>query len=156
MVCLSLFQSSPSASNTFLYFPISCTFIKPYESKIFISIDPNWIETVISILPNIEVDISYQSESFFFFQGLSLFRGATDTPVLDFRWRLPWASKSGWIPCALRAFSHVSAWIFESFKLMLDWFCKWSKNCRGAWNKVQFGDILSNTCLLGSVNKTVE
>ena len=29
---------------------------------------------------------------------MSPFHGATDTPVLDFWWRLPWVSKPGWIP----------------------------------------------------------
>ena len=29
------------------------------------------------------------------------FCGATDTPVLDFWWHLPWVSKPGWIPCML-------------------------------------------------------
>ena len=32
---------------------------------------------------------------------MSPFRGATDTPVLDFWWCLPWVSKPGWIPCLL-------------------------------------------------------
>ena len=31
----------------------------------------------------------------------SLFCGATDTPVLDFWWRLPWVSKPEWIPWML-------------------------------------------------------
>ena len=35
---------------------------------------------------------------------MSPFCGATDTPVLDFWWRLPWVSKPGWIP-RLRASS---------------------------------------------------
>ena len=35
-----------------------------------------------------------------------LFCGATDTPILDFRWCLPWVSKRGEIPC-LCAFSPV-------------------------------------------------
>ena len=30
---------------------------------------------------------------------MSNFCGATDTPVLDFWWHLPWVSKPGWIPC---------------------------------------------------------
>ena len=30
---------------------------------------------------------------------LNNFCGATDTPVLDFWWRLSWVSKPGWIPC---------------------------------------------------------
>ena len=36
-------------------------------------------------------------------EDISPFRGATDTPVLDFWWHLPWVSKLGWIPhlCAL-------------------------------------------------------
>ena len=34
------------------------------------------------------------------------FRGATDTPALDFRWHLPWISKPWWIPCTL-TFSHT-------------------------------------------------
>ena len=34
-----------------------------------------------------------------FFFNLSPFHGATDTPVLDFWWHLPWVSKLGWIPC---------------------------------------------------------
>ena len=39
--------------------------------------------------------------SFFFLkflEDMSPFCGATDTPVLDFWWRLPWVSKPGWIP----------------------------------------------------------
>ena len=47
--------------------------------------------------------------AFFFFlnkflEDMSPFCGATDTPVLDFWWRLPWVSKPGWIP-RLRASS---------------------------------------------------
>ena len=30
-----------------------------------------------------------------------LFRGATDTPVLDFWWHLSWVSKPGWIPFSM-------------------------------------------------------
>ena len=33
-------------------------------------------------------------------EEISLFRGATDTTVLDFWWCLPWVSKPGWIPFA--------------------------------------------------------
>ena len=32
-------------------------------------------------------------------EDMSPFRGTTDTPVLDFWWRLPWVSMPGWIPC---------------------------------------------------------
>ena len=43
-------------------------------------------------------------EVFFFFlnflEDISPFRGATDTLVLDFWWRLLWVSKPGWIPFA--------------------------------------------------------
>ena len=39
-----------------------------------------------------------------FFEDMSPFCGATDTPVLDFWWCLPWVSKPGWIP-RLRALS---------------------------------------------------
>ena len=38
-------------------------------------------------------------------EDISPFRGATDTPVLDFWWRLPWVSKPGWIPCMLSRLS---------------------------------------------------
>ena len=31
-------------------------------------------------------------------EDISSFRRATDTPVLEFWWRLPWISKPGWIP----------------------------------------------------------
>ena len=41
-----------------------------------------------------------------FFGGHESFCGATDTPVLDFWWCLPWVSKPGWIP-HLRALSPV-------------------------------------------------
>ena len=34
--------------------------------------------------------------SFTFLEDISPFRGATDTPVLDFWWRLLWVSKLGW------------------------------------------------------------
>ena len=46
---------------------------------------------------------------------MSPFFGATNTPVLDFWWRLPWISKSGWIP-HLRASSpaHNGCLIFTS------------------------------------------
>ena len=37
----------------------------------------------------------------FFFEDISSFCGAIETPVLDFCWRLPWVSKPGWIPCML-------------------------------------------------------
>ena len=37
------------------------------------------------------------------FEDISSFCGATDTPVLDFGWRLAWVSKPGWSP-HLRAF----------------------------------------------------
>ena len=30
---------------------------------------------------------------------MEVFCGATDTPVFDFWWHLPWVSKPGWIPC---------------------------------------------------------
>ena len=40
------------------------------------------------------------------FEDISPVRGATNTPVLDFWWRLPWVSKPGWIPCML---SHLCA-----------------------------------------------
>ena len=60
--------------------------------------------------------VSAQADDFFFFfflfflkkflEDMSPFCGATDTPVLDFWWRLPWVSKPGWIPC-LRALSPV-------------------------------------------------
>ena len=33
-----------------------------------------------------------------FLEDMSPFCGATDTPFLDFWWRLPWVSKPGWIP----------------------------------------------------------
>ena len=33
-----------------------------------------------------------------FLEDISPFRGATDTPILDFWWRLPRVSKPGWIP----------------------------------------------------------
>ena len=33
-----------------------------------------------------------------FSEDISLFCEATDTPVLDLCWRLPWISKPGWIP----------------------------------------------------------
>ena len=38
-----------------------------------------------------------------YLEDISPFRGATDTPVLNFWWRLPWVSRPGWIPhlCAL-------------------------------------------------------
>ena len=39
-----------------------------------------------------------ESDVAFFF---TFDRGATDTPFLDFCWRLPWVSKPGWIPCRL-------------------------------------------------------
>ena len=35
-----------------------------------------------------------------FLENISHFHGATDTPVLDFWWHLPWVSKPGWIPFA--------------------------------------------------------
>ena len=35
---------------------------------------------------------------FKFLEDISPFRGATDTPGLDFWWHLPWVSKPGWIP----------------------------------------------------------
>ena len=41
-----------------------------------------------------------------FLEDTSPFCGATDTPVLDFQWHLPWVSKPGWIP-RLRASSPV-------------------------------------------------
>ena len=31
-------------------------------------------------------------------EDTSPFRGASGTPLLDFRWRLPWVSKPGWTP----------------------------------------------------------
>ena len=39
-----------------------------------------------------------------FFKIYESFFGATDTPVLNFWWRLPWVSKPSWIP-SLRALS---------------------------------------------------
>ena len=33
-----------------------------------------------------------------FLEDISPFRGATDTPLLDFWWHLPWVSMPGWIP----------------------------------------------------------
>ena len=47
---------------------------------------------------------SQLKKSFFllnFLEDISPFRGATDTPVLDFWWHLPWVSKPMWIPCML-------------------------------------------------------
>ena len=44
---------------------------------------------------------------------MSPFCGATDTPVLDFWWCLPWVSKPGWIP-RLRGFVACVPWIPES------------------------------------------
>ena len=35
-----------------------------------------------------------------FLEDISPFLGASDTPVLDFWWRLSWVSKPGWIPFA--------------------------------------------------------
>ena len=35
---------------------------------------------------------------FKFLEDINPFRGATDIPVLDFWWCLPWVSKPGWIP----------------------------------------------------------
>ena len=35
--------------------------------------------------------------SFKFLEDTCPFCGATDTPVLEFWWRLPWVSKTGWI-----------------------------------------------------------
>ena len=37
----------------------------------------------------------------FFSEDISPFRGASDNPVLDFWWRLPWISKAGWITYVL-------------------------------------------------------
>ena len=42
-------------------------------------------------------------ECFFFefLEDISPFCEATDAPVLNFCWRLPWVSKPGWTPCVL-------------------------------------------------------
>ena len=44
------------------------------------------------------------------FGDISPFSGATDTPVLDFWWRLLWVSKSGWI-LSLACFVTCVQWI---------------------------------------------
>ena len=45
--------------------------------------------------------VSYWNAFLFFkkWEDISAFCGATDTPVLDFWWCLPFVSKSKWIPC---------------------------------------------------------
>ena len=45
--------------------------------------------------------VSLKCFFFLIFEDISPFRGATDTPVLDFWWCLPWVSKPGWIPSML-------------------------------------------------------
>ena len=37
-----------------------------------------------------------------FLEDISPFRGATDTPILDFWWRLPWVSHACFLACAQR------------------------------------------------------
>ena len=50
------------------------------------------------------------------FDDMSHFSGATDTPVLDFWWHLPWVSKPEWIPsltCVLacvQRIPHIHLW----------------------------------------------
>ena len=57
-----------------------------------------------------KLQISVKTFLFFFvfflklLEDMSIFCGATDIPVLDFWWRLPWVSEPGWIP-RLRASS---------------------------------------------------
>ena len=43
-------------------------------------------------------------------QGMSLFYGTTDVPVLDFWWHLPRVLKPGWIPHL-----HASAPVYNGF-----------------------------------------
>ena len=45
-----------------------------------------------------------------FLEDTSPFCGATDTPVLDFWWRLPWVSKLGWIPHLHAPSSATQSW----------------------------------------------
>ena len=48
-----------------------------------------------------------------------------------------------------------SVWTFESF-IRNDPSPKWSKKRSGAWNKAQFRDLVSNTCLVSTVSKAPE
>ena len=56
-----------------------------------------------------------------FLEDISPFCGASDTPVLDFQWRLPRVSKPGRIPCTLSCFLHPSPvwWILDPSLLLI-------------------------------------
>ena len=51
----------------------------------------------------IEIDAMFFFVFLKLFEDMSPFCGATDAPVLDFWWRLPWVSKPGWISCVFLA-----------------------------------------------------
>ena len=59
------------------------------------------VEKAVSLSTTTQTYIPPSTSFFFFFKFLedtSPFRGAADTPILDFWWRLRWVSKLGWIP----------------------------------------------------------
>ena len=46
-----------------------------------------------------------------FLEDISPFYGSTDTPVLDFWWRLPWVSKPWWsLACLLHCLCAMDSW----------------------------------------------
>ena len=56
---------------------------------------------------------NYSKHRFFkIFGRHKSFCGATDTPVLDFWWHMPWVSKPGWIPL-LACFIAYIQWISQ-------------------------------------------
>ena len=73
---------------------------------------------------------------FKFLEDISPFCGATDTPVLDFWWCLPWVSKPGWNRF-LRAFSHVwsSDWplVWHLLTVCHILYCPWIQQCKGCF-----------------------
>ena len=45
-----------------------------------------------------------------FLNDISPFCGATDNPVLDFWWHLPWVSKPGWILACVQCIPQIPLW----------------------------------------------